>query len=273
MRVSRFVVGIALLLQLWNAGAQQREARRTPLGVQTARPNAPPSPRQTATPTASLEPASIALQRAINAHGGPAFRSIIDSVSEGVLSLHNTDGQYAQLSVTVWRKGQTMAQRTIKSPNGEQRQGTDGSQTWDAFGAFHTSARGPALNFIETQTVRSFANLFEYQTRGSRLRDDGFRMGDRVLTIEEPNGRTTSYVIDGRTSLVAKLEIVTGFAADMLGRPVPNLESYVFSNFRTIKGVATPLKVEHFINDIKVDEMLFASVRYNTGITKDIFHP
>jgi hypothetical protein len=209
----------------------------------------------------------------MNAHGGQAFRTISDSVAEGTLTLYSTQGPYAQYSVTVWRKGHARVLRSIKSSRGEQRQGTDGTQTWDSFGRFITAARGPALEFLETQTVRALPNLFEHQTRGSRLRDDGGRGADRVFTIEEANGRTTSYVIDGPRGLVTRMELVSGQAPDMLGRSMSIVQSYVFSNFRTVQGVETPFKVEHFTNDIKVDELLFTSVRYNTGVADNVFQP
>jgi hypothetical protein len=179
---------------------------------------------------------------------------------------------YEQFAVTVWRKG-NLVQRSIRSQKGEQRQGTDGKQTWDAFGDFVTAAYGPALEFLETQTVRALPNLFEYQARGSRLRDDGMRGADRVLTIEEANSRTTTYVIERGRSLVTRLEIVSGQAPDMLGRRMSIVESYVFSDFRNIQSIPTPFKVEHFTNDLKVDELRFTTIRYNTGLAADMFHP
>src|SRR3989442_451507 len=124
-----------------------------------------------------------------------------------------------------------------------------------------------------TQSGRALPKLFEYQTRGSRLRDDGMHGKDRLLTIEESNGRTTSYLIDGVTALVTRLELVSGQAPDMLGRPLSIVQSYVFSNFRAVQGVPTPFKVQHFNNGIKVDELLFTSVQYNTGIADDVFRP
>ena len=268
-----WAIGIGLLLGAWTGMAQQQGPRRTPLGTQVPRPNLPQRGQPPRTPSAPAEPATAALQRTTNAHGGQAFRNIADSVAEGTLTLYSMEGPYAQFSVTVKRKGQGRVQRTIKSPTGEQRQGTNGTQTWDAFGNFLTAARGPALEFIETQSARALPNLFEYQTRGSRLRDDGMHGKDRLLTIEESNGRTTSYLIDGVTALVTRLELVSGQAPDMLGRPLSIVQSYVFSNFRAVQGVPTPFKVQHFNNGIKVDELLFTSVQYNTGIADDVFRP
>jgi hypothetical protein len=59
----------------------------------------------------------------------------------------------------------------------------------------------------------------------------------------------------------------------MLGRMSSVVQSYVFSDFRMVQGIATPFKIEHLANGAKVDEMIFSFVRYNTGLTNYQFHP
>jgi len=265
-------IGIVLLFCGADVVAQQRSSRRTPLGTQVPRPSLPPRGQESKTQRVPPEPARVALERAANAHGGQDFRNITDSIAEGTLTRYDMQNPHEQFAVTMWRKG-NLVQRSVRSPNGERRQGTDGKQTWDAFGGFVTAAEGPTLEFLETQTVRALPNLFEYEVRGSRLRDDGMRGPDRVLAVEEANGRTTTYVIEGGRSLVTRFEVVSGQAPDMLGRRMSIIESYLFSDFRTVQGVPTPFKIEHFTNDLKVDELRFTTIRYNTGLAADMFHP
>jgi hypothetical protein len=174
----------------------------------------------------------------------------------------------------MWRKGDRLLQTSIRSQGAEQRLGTNGMRTWDTFGGVVTAARGPALEFLETHTVRALPNLLEYQSRGSRLRDKGKRGRDRVLTVEERNGRTTTYVIDGQNALVTQLELVSGQAPDMHGHAVSMVQTYLFSDFRLVPGgVPTAFKIEHFTNGNKVEELLFTSVRYNTRVSDNVFHP
>jgi hypothetical protein len=272
MRRHIFQIGIVLLFCGADVVAQQRSSPRTPLGTQVPRPDLPERGQAPKPQPAPVESASATVQRAANAHGGPNFRNVTDSVADGTLTRYGLQNPHEQFAVTVWRKG-NLVQRSVRSSNGERHQGTDGKQTWDAFEGFVTAAQGPTLEFLETQTVRALPNLFEYQARGSRLRDDGMRGPDRVLTIEEANSRTTTYVIEGGRSFVTRLEVVSGQVPDMLGRRMSIVESYVFSDFRTVQGVPTPFKVEHFTNDLKVEELRFTVIRYNTGLAADMFHP
>jgi hypothetical protein len=272
MRIPTFALAIGLLVHIVTVVAQQKGSQRTPLGTQVPRPTLPQRGQQPP-PPALAEAATAAIQRAMKAHGGENFKNIADSVAEGTLTLYSMRGPYAQYSVTVWRKGQGRVQRSIRSSSGEQRQGTNGTRTWDTVAGFVTAARGPALEFLETQTVRALPNLFEHQTRGSWLRDDGLRGADRVLTIEEINGRTTTYVINAATSVVTRVELVSDRVPDIFGRSLSILQAYVFSNFRFVQGIATPFTIEHFSNGIKVDEMAFTSVKYNTGVSDDVFLP
>jgi hypothetical protein len=210
----------------------------------------------------------------MKAHGGQSIESIQDFVAEGTLTSYSAAGPYATYNVTMWRKGDRLVQTSIRARGAERRLGTDGTRTWDTIAGAVTAARGPALEFLETHTVRGVANLLQYQSRGSRLRDNGKRGRDRVLTVEETNGRTTTYVIDGQSALVTQLELVSGQAPDMHGRLISIVQSYVFSNFRPVQGgLPTAFKIEHFTNGAKVEELLFTSVRYNARVSDNVFHP
>jgi len=272
MRLPVFFLTFLFSVAAVTAQRDQSEKRRTPLGTQTPRPQLPQRDRQPSEPTPS-EPVHGALQRALNAHGGQNLRATTDSIAEGTFALYTIEGQRARYPLTLSRRGDGRVQRIIKYPNGDHRTGTNATQTWEVSGPFTTAARGPALEFIETQTVRALPNLFDHQGRGSRLRDDRMRGPDRALTVEEKNGRTTTYVIDGARGLITKMELVSGFAPDMLGRKLPIVESYVFSDYRPVQGIPTAFKIEHFTNNIEIDEMHFTSVRYNTGVKDDVFHP
>jgi hypothetical protein len=104
----------------------------------------------------SAEPAA-AVQRALTAYGRQsATDEMPDSISDGKLTFFGPEGAKATFDVTVFRKGTTLVQRVIKQPAGELKQGTDGSNSWEAIPGFYTpAAQGRALQFIESQTSRS----------------------------------------------------------------------------------------------------------------------
>jgi hypothetical protein len=225
------------------------------------------------TPT-PLEPVTQLLDRAVNTHGGRQnLKSVADSVSEGTFTTYTAAGEKHTYPLTVTGKGDGRLQRIIKQPGGELRQGADGADSWDGYAGHHTAVSGPALSFLEVQTVRSVSNLFDYQARGARMRDGGMKEQNRIVEIEETNGRTTTYFLEP-SGRVAKLEFVTGQGRNMLtGKPMPIVESFEFSDYRNVQGVLTPFTIGHFRNGLKLDVTEFASVRHNTGVTNDVFRP
>ena len=73
--------------------------------------------------------------------------------------------------------------------------------------------------------------------------------------------------------MVTRLEFQTGRAADIAGRPIPRIEAYVFSDFRSIQGRMTPFKIERYTGGIKMEEMQFSSVSYAATVPDDTFLP
>ena len=216
------------------------------------------------------------VQRAHTAHGGRWISGqIVDWVSEGKLTYFTVAGPQASFDVTVLRKGKLQIQRIIKQTGGEVRQGADGTRNWDSLrGWFVGSAHGHALDFIESQTGRSIQNLFNFQSEGLILQDLGTKNGARVIEAVNRSGRRTSYFIDLTTSLITRLEFVTGQSIDAFSRrPVPSLDTYIFSDFRAVNGVVTPFKIERYLDGIKAEEMRFTSVRYNAALKDDVFKP
>jgi hypothetical protein len=164
-------------------------------------------------------------------------------------------------------------QRTIRQPGGELRQGSDGGRTWDGIAGHRTSVRNSGLSFIEIQTVRSALRLFDHQLRGARLKDFGIRGARRALEVEDPGGRTTTYLIEpnGR---VGRVEFHAGVSRNPFsGRTMPVVEAFEFSDYRMVQGVLTPMTVTHFRDGIKLDVMEFGSVRYDSAVSNGLFRP
>jgi hypothetical protein len=95
----------------------------------------------------------------------------------------------------------------------------------------------------------------------------------RVVEVEDANGRATRYFIEPSGS-VAKIEFVSSLGVHMLtGKTIPVVESYQFSDYRTVQGVLAPMKVDHFTGGTKVDVTELKSVRFNSAPPENTFRP
>jgi hypothetical protein len=267
---------LILLLAVLAFVQAQTAPRVTPLGTQQPKPANRPEKKPE--PDNKEKPA-VVVERAIDAHGGrQALNSIHDSVAEGTLTFFSGKSSTNTIDVTVIRKGTSRLQRVLKRGDGEVRQGSDGTSTWESFdGMTALAPAGLAGNYIESQTVRTVDILFDTQSRGLEIRDAGGKANARVLEVDPPGqGRQSSptrYSIDEATSRVTRIEFITGEAKDILGRTVPTTESYVFSDFRIVQGVPTPFRIERYIDGLKIEETQFTSVRYNTSVKDEVFKP
>jgi hypothetical protein len=281
--VKRNTIVLFALMFTASAAFGQIIPRKTPLGTQRPKPAETKPQTRTPEPTARPAPPAretpvAAVQRARAAHGGgSALRDLRDSIAEGHITYFRGAGSYAQeatFDVTLLLKGDAQVQRIVKQTMGEVRQGSNGSRTWNSFAGHAPAASGASLRFIESQTARSISNLLDYDRRGGALRDGGTKDTETVVEVQDRVGRKTTYSIDTATSMVTRLEFETGRARDMLsGNSVPVLESYVFSDFRTVKGVPTPFKIERYLQGTKLEEMRFTSVRHNSSILDSAFRP
>ena len=222
------------------------------------------------------DPLSEVIERALAVHGdGWITGRIVDSVSEGTLTWYTVDGPDPAFNMTLLAKGLRKVQRIVREPSADLQTGTDGTQTWHALSiGFWTIATGQALQFIESQTVRSIQHLFNYQAEGLILRDLGVINEDRVIEAEDRDGRRTGYFIDVMTSRITRLEFVVGQSTDPFsGRSLPNVDTSILSDFRVVQGMLTPFKIERYINNQKYEETRFTSVRYNASVPDDAFRP
>lgn len=253
---------------------KELDGRRTPLGTQVK----PPKPVEPEPPRERLDQA---LTRALTAAGGrAALNAIEDSVATGTLTDFDAAGKVLSSSaVTLTRKGDGPSgkvQRVVYRQGRDVKSGTDGTVSWDGWAGFTTQAAGASLAFLESQTVRSVRNLWDADSKGSSVRDLGVRKGagrdDRVVEVEDRDGRKTRYFVDDATGNVVRLEFVTGESRSPFGGAVrDNTEAFTFSDFRTVRGVQTPFTVEHYRNGQKVEEMRFTSIQHNASVKDSTF--
>ena len=114
--------------------------------------------------------------------------------------------------------------------------------------------------------MHSARNAWYDSDRAQRLVDKG-----SVWEGQDSWGRKTDYHIDDATSVVTRLEFVTGEATDALGNTVQTTETYVFFEFREANGVSTPFTVERLIDGVTADEINFEAVVLNVDLASSEF--
>jgi hypothetical protein len=221
--------------------------------------------------------ATTSVQRAVAAHGSQLVTGEIqDWIAKGRIVLYGRKGPQETLEVTLQHKGRRQVQRILTRPDGEARQGSDGSRQWQSFlgGKFTASAVGRSSDFVDSQTIRSVQALLNYQGEKLTLRDAGTSATQQIIESQDQQGKKTKYFIDTTTWLVTRLEFVIGQSQDIFTKQVVDrIDAYVFSDFRPVQGVQTPFKIERFTDGMKTEEMQFTSVQYNNSLNDGVFRP
>jgi hypothetical protein len=227
---------------------------------------------------AQVEKASQVVDRAARAHGGAWTNGkIADWVASGKISI--TGDENGSLDFTLIVKPNDKIMRIIQLPDGSKMAyGSDGKKSWQTAGPFKGDATGTAAHFIESQTNRSIAKLFD---KNITLSDLGVpdknnvpkSESARIIETKNDKGKSTRYYVDDTTSLITRLEFDTGATYRMLfgDKEYPVYATFVFSDYRNIDGVMTPFKIEVYQGMIKMEEMNITSVKYNTGVSDGEF--
>ena len=93
------------------------------------------------------------------------------------------------------------------------------------------------------------------------------------LTVEEENGQSTKYSLDPATARIARFEFVRGEPRSARNTNAV-VHSYSFDDFRSVDGIATPFRIEHFVDGVKREELQLKTVRYNsTAIGASLTQP
>jgi hypothetical protein len=229
--------------------------------------------------TLAAQTASQIVDQARLAYGS-GFGSISDWTGQGQVWMTGSEKQ--PLDFTMVAKGRTMVQRTVKLPVISLRYGTDGKRSWQSSGILNGAAIGRVAWFIESLTSRSVASLFDNAAKGMQLQvlapsasgKDG-ESSDAMVEADDDKGVATRYYFDKSTSLVNRIEFDTGtFQTPLFSKEkVPVAYAFLLSDYRAVNGIMTPFKIEVYLGAVKIEEMRFSSVQYNTGIADSQFAP
>jgi outer membrane lipoprotein-sorting protein len=222
---------------------------------------------------AQQEKVDKVVDRAARAHGNSWTNGkIVDWVATGKISI--TGDENGEQEFTLIVKPNDKIKRTIhRSDRSRIVCGSDGKKSWQIAGAFRGDATGTAAHFIESQTNRSITKLFD---KNNTLKDLGTPdqnsvprgKPSRIIEAKNEKGKLTRYHVDDATSLVTRMEFDTKATYRMLfgDKEYPVSATFVFSDYRTVNGIVTPFKIEFYQGMIKIEEMNFTSVKYNTGV-------
>jgi hypothetical protein len=229
------------------------------------------------------ETAQQAVARALLAHGGKlADGSITDWVGRGKIRI--TGDENGSLDFTLAVKGRSKAQRVIKMPGDIMvRYGSDGKKNWQSSGSFSGDAVGRVAQIVECLTDRSVAGLFDNASQKKTYSDLDLKQKkfvsesatSRAIAVQDEKGKTTNYYIDNASSMVTRLEFDTGgtFRMPFGDEEYPLMAAFVFSDYRPLNGVMMPFKIEVYQGLVKIEEMNFDSIEFNTGLSDDEFVP
>jgi hypothetical protein len=118
------------------------------------------------------------------------------------------------------------------------------------------------LDFVQTQNAHGVSNFLKATDRKADVLDAGSKEGTNLVVVRETDGAATRYSIDAATSRVTRIDLQRGRSTDASGKLLPNLESYTFSDFRSVNGQTAPYKLEHYTNGVKQEELQFTTIRY-----------
>jgi hypothetical protein len=199
---------------------------------------------------AALAPDSDVLQRIQAAHGGARLIQT-DFVVEATVTLQ-TPGGPVVTPVTILRSGGGGQHIRFNQSDGK---------PWDGTIPHLEPNTRRILEFVQTQYNRALPHLLKAPTRNAQIFDGGARNGTRILNMRESTGVATRYAIDTGTSRLGRMEFLHGQTVDAAGKVTPRLETYVYSDFRSVGGIAMAFKVEHYTNGVIQEELVLTSVR------------
>jgi hypothetical protein len=207
--------------------------------------------------------------------------AIKDWVGSGKIKiLGNTKGPF---NFIMTAKQKDKVKRVVKTADGSKdmmSSGSDGKKRWHNTGPFQGDATGSVGHFVDSQTSRAIARLFDDNNALKDLgkADNKFAAqsaSSKVIEVKSSKGLATRYFIDNKSSLITRLEFETGEFYSLLydKKKYPSMASYVFSDYRDVNGIPTPFKIAVYKGLVQIEEMTFTSVQYNTGVKDDAFVP
>jgi hypothetical protein len=222
--------------------------------------------QQVATSQPVLAADSDVLQRLREAHGG-ARLAHTDFVVEARVTLQTPNGPVV-VPVTILRSSAGGQRIQFKQSDGK---------PWDGTIPHLEANTRRILEFVQTQYDRALPSILHAGKRKVEVFDGGIKDGTQflnvrdtgvvgmkegtpLLNVRESDVVATRYDIDAKTSRLGRMEFQHRIT-DAAGKITTNIETYTYSDFRSVTEIATPFQIEHYTNGVKKEDLVIASVR------------
>jgi hypothetical protein len=226
------------------------------------------------------ETAQDVVDRSSKAYGDQWSKGkIADWVASGKILIMSSK-ESGPLDFTLMVKKNDKVKRVVHYADKDMSWGTDGKQSWQKLGAVSAGAAGPVAYFIDSNTSRSIASLFDNKKilKDAEPADKKHAQendSSRVIEAKNDKDQAARYFVDNTTGLISRIEFDTGgfYTMFLSDTKYPLLASYVFSDYRTVNGFVMPFKIEIYHGRTKIEEMTFTSIQFNTGLKDEQFVP
>jgi hypothetical protein len=234
---------------------------------------ASPQNPDTLMPEASTAKAKQILQQLIDAFGGPTYMDIRDSDCEGRLARFGHNGELTGYTPfkDYWRYPD--ANRTDYAKKGVIINLYVGDKGWtlDKGGVSELSAA--SIADFQEQTKKDINNLLRVRMKepGMNIRYGGTDIVDLKtvdwVDITDSEQRNFRLAIDRTTHLLVRAVVTT--QDETMGQP--NVETSIFTNYQLMDGVRTALQITSDHNGRRINQVFFASCKYNSNLPPDLF--
>ena len=236
-------------------------------------PAASPQNPDTLMPEASTAKAKQILQQLIDAFGGPTYMDIRDSDCEGRLARFGHNGEMTGYTPfkDYWRYPD--ANRTDYSKKGVIINLYVGDKGWTLDKGGVTELSAASIADFQEQTKKDINNLLRVRLKepGMNIRFGGTDIVDLktvdLVDITDAEQRNFRLAVDRTTHLLVRAVVTT--QDETMGQP--NVETNIFTNYQLMDGVRTALQITSDHNGRRINQVFFASCKYNSNLPPDLF--
>ena len=213
------------------------------------------------------------LQQAIGGLGGEAYLNVKDATYEVRFSQFDHSGQLLGYAKEIDLEIPPFKDRTENLPKRNIIEVYDGDKGWslDRGGVSEATITGIATS--QEDTKKDIDNILRHRIHepGMILRYGGpdvvdYQEADWVELVDSDN-RNFRIAIARNTHLPIRKVVDTRDA----NTRIRSEETEYYSNYHPIDGIQTPFQITRERNGIKIYQVFFDKVEYNTGLSPDLF--
>ncbi len=224
-------------------------------------------------PEQSATKAKQILQQLIDALGGARYLNVRESDCEGRLARFGHNGELTGYTNFKDYWGYPDKNRTDYSKKGVIINLYNGDKGWTLDRGGVSELPAPAVADFQELVKKDINNLLRFRIKEP---DMIFRYGGQDIVdlktvdwveITDPELRTFRLAVDRSSHFFVRTMIIT---EDQTTRE-RSVETSIYSNFRPIEGVQTPLQITSDRDVRRISQVFFTSCKFNPGLGDDFF--